>query len=606
MTNFRFGRNIKPQDRKPVAWYHPLVLLRTASDVLSSLNQFRNHDERESFALPMTVIDRSQCDGEDFWFDFIADTGDGGNATYAVARTALSDSVDTDDGQTLWRGELLLFGGDLAYPSASALEYRYRFVEMFEAALPGDNANGQTQSLVRGKPLTVAALPQNHDWMDSASTFGRYFIRNKQARQFLGADIAQKQSYFCVRLPQGWWVLGLDFAMTGDIDRDQFEQFAALLSLPGLPGLPGLPTTEDGLAGSFHIQPHDRVVLIYPVPVWTTAVADGVYPGGGLRYQRLEGLLGTRIALRLSGDLHHYMRWTSERDGQLVICGTGGAFSHPTHTRITTAPIVVQNIVNTDAIPAAPGGMVRIGLDDGQGAGRPFERVKGAEFPPMATSRKLALGNLIALFSGGDTIWEGNRWFAVMLGSLYCMGAFLNRLPLGAVLTLAMLGALCLALGWESLGEGSPKWPAWRCRLLTGTACLSHVLCHWLALGWLAQLFLALTGGMELLLGLGMFSAGALVGTLIFGTWLAAMSWFGWLTTNGYSALGLQDFKGLMRFKISPDGALHGYFIAIDKVPRQWDLGPNPQPVWEPADRPLKARVHDRFIINKPNTVNTP
>ncbi|MDP3190705.1 hypothetical protein [Rhodoferax sp.] len=113
MTDFRFGRNVRPNDRPAVCWYHPAVLLLAARDVLSSLNQFRNRDERENFPLPLTVIDRSQRSAElgDFWFDFIADTGDGGNATYAVAHTVLADQVVAEGGQVLPRGELLVLGG---------------------------------------------------------------------------------------------------------------------------------------------------------------------------------------------------------------------------------------------------------------------------------------------------------------------------------------------------------------------------------------------------------------------------------------------------------------------------------------------------------------
>ncbi|MDP2442997.1 hypothetical protein [Rhodoferax sp.] len=296
MTDFRFGRNVRPNDRPAVCWYHPAVLLLAARDVLSSLNQFRNRDERENFPLPLTVIDRSQRSAElgDFWFDFIADTGDGGNATYAVAHTVLADQVVAEGGQVLPRGELLVLGGDLAYPSASTLDYRYRFTELFEAALPDEASyNEAGTALVRGQPFTLAALPQNHDWMDSASTFGRYFLRSKNSSALLAAEIPQQQSYFCVRLPQGWWLLGLDFSLHDDIDRDQYEQFKSLASPQGLqPEVNGQPVTQ-------RIGPEDRVILLYPEPIWTTPVAAGVHPGGAKRYQLLEGLLQSRIAVRL-------------------------------------------------------------------------------------------------------------------------------------------------------------------------------------------------------------------------------------------------------------------------------------------------------------------
>jgi len=606
MTDFRFGRKVKPNERHAVCWYHPAVLLLAARDVLSSLNQFRNRDGRESLPLPLTVIDRSQRQTEegDFWFDFIADTGDGGNATYAVAHTALADQLVGDAGQTLPRGELLVLGGDLAYPSASSLEYRYRFTEMFEAALPDQAGyNEAGKALVRGQPFTLVALPQNHDWMDSASTFGRYFLRSKNSRTLLAAEIDQHQTYFCVRLPQGWWLLGLDFAMQGDIDRDQFEQFTALASSQGL------QTEVNGRPVIQRILPEDRVILLYPEPIWTTPVAAGVYPGGAKRYQLLEGVFKSRIALRLSGDLHHYMRWTSEQDGQLITCGTGGAFGHPTHTRLTTTPIVVRDVTNTSAIPASAAHIVQLGQDDGRAPeqSRPFSKVDGSEYPPVRTSRRLALGNITALFSSGGSFWQGNRWFAAVLGVLYLIGAGLNPLPFGAVLSCVLFACLCLPLGWEARLEVPPKWPDWSGPVLALGSGMVHVLCHVaaaLAIHAGLSLLLASTSqlhptGAALVFGLGMLLAGALSGALIFGAYLAGMSRLGFLTTNGYSALAVQDFKGFLRFQIRADGALHGHFIAIDQVPRAWDMNENQQPVWKPGDLSLNSRVHDQFVIRK-------
>lgn len=75
---------------------------------------------------------------DELWFDFIADTGDGGNSTYAVARLLAQPSLrvkvkvedlrassrtrssmggvvnPTHAAKKLPRGDLLLIGGDLA------------------------------------------------------------------------------------------------------------------------------------------------------------------------------------------------------------------------------------------------------------------------------------------------------------------------------------------------------------------------------------------------------------------------------------------------------------------------------------------------------------
>lgn len=54
---------------------------------------------------------------DDLWFDFMADTGDGGNSSYSVARLLAQPSLRVrlnNSKVTLPRGKLLLIGGDLA------------------------------------------------------------------------------------------------------------------------------------------------------------------------------------------------------------------------------------------------------------------------------------------------------------------------------------------------------------------------------------------------------------------------------------------------------------------------------------------------------------
>lgn len=70
------------------------------------------------------------ADRPELWLDFCADTGDGGDSTYAVARALAAPSVTVQvpargagasaQGKrlrTLPRGRVLLHGGDLAYPN---------------------------------------------------------------------------------------------------------------------------------------------------------------------------------------------------------------------------------------------------------------------------------------------------------------------------------------------------------------------------------------------------------------------------------------------------------------------------------------------------------
>lgn len=50
---------------------------------------------------------------DDLWFDFMADTGDGGNSTYSVARLLAQPFLKMGKLE-LPRGRLLIIGGDLA------------------------------------------------------------------------------------------------------------------------------------------------------------------------------------------------------------------------------------------------------------------------------------------------------------------------------------------------------------------------------------------------------------------------------------------------------------------------------------------------------------
>lgn len=54
------------------------------------------------------------ADKKDFWFDFMADTGDGGNSSYTVAKLLAQPSLEVDNSLSLPRGNVLLIGGDLA------------------------------------------------------------------------------------------------------------------------------------------------------------------------------------------------------------------------------------------------------------------------------------------------------------------------------------------------------------------------------------------------------------------------------------------------------------------------------------------------------------
>lgn len=647
-----FGTQEPPCHRRPVAWYSPPVLWQAGRELLQSASFQRNLDRRETFSpvlQPLDFSERRASQAEPFWFDFLSDTGDGGNATFTVAQALLQRELQVTCGAerlTLPEGELLILGGDLAYPTASPEEYQYRFIEPF--ALARDPASRFVRhdpdapaAAAEGPQKYIAGIPQNHDWFDSASTFCRYFV-NYDKGAVNGARTPQRQTWFAARLPQGFWVLGLDFALVGDIDRQQLEAFMALLN----------PGRDEG------IRQGDDVLLLYPEPYWTRPLGDGASAGYPKRYQRLEAAIeatGARIRLRLAGDLHHYARETlaldplTQRDSHLVTCGIGGAFAHPTHCQDVQAPKVLNREPEPHAVSPDLHQRVRAGRVDKPDLHLPrFEQQ--VLWPTAAASRQHAWANLWALFRIGfsrsplklgirrslEEIWNSNLGFALCLGLVYGLNAYVNSgvfqasfaqdgfapmatLPFGSAAVLWLkamvfspfaafinvgLLAGCVRIAWE--GPGSQAW-----RVISG---LLHGMAHgflifalyWLscvglqlagleALGvsqtmgqWLPGPWLATAAALATWVSVGLM--GVLAGGLLFGAYLALMCGaFAQLPNNAFGSLAIADYKGFLRFKLTEAG-LEVFLIGLDKVPQRPSFN-------DPL--PSGWRVVDHFDIKK-------
>ena len=331
-----------------VGWFDPGPLFATGISVIISTLFGRHSDYRLLEALAAGSSDETYDytrDGdtprEEMWLDYIADTGDGWNSTYALAywcsRPRLS--VPTSYGARFHtrQGEILIFGGDQVYPSASHRGYVERLVKPFETA-----RNYSPEPVP-----DVFAIPGNHDWYDSLVSFSRLFC---SGRWFQGWRTRQKRSYFALKLPHGVWVVGADVQLGSDIDALQIQYFKSV---------------------SARMSPGDRVIICTAEPHWVFASAyhamDPEYNENNLRYfEKVLERNGATIVAFIAGDLHHYRRHANEHGVQKITAGGGGAFLHPTH--------------GAEAAPLAGG----FGL-------------KGA-YPPESTSRRLAWRNLLFPF----------------------------------------------------------------------------------------------------------------------------------------------------------------------------------------------------------------
>ncbi|KAK4276652.1 hypothetical protein QN277_014778 [Acacia crassicarpa] len=333
-------RQMQPNFLDMVPWYSGTSadLFKTVFDLLVSVTVFVGRFDMRMMQAAMSKVNDGDGQGDllydhfaekdDFWFDFMADTGDGGNSSYTIARLLAQPSIRLREGDsvlTLPRGDLLLIGGDLAYPNPSAFTYERRLFVPFEYALqppPWYKAeqiavnkpevpNGAALKQYSGPQCFV--IPGNHDWFDGLQTFMRYICH----KSWLGGwFMPQKKSYFALQLPKGWWIFGLDLALHGDIDVYQFKFFSELVQEK--------------------VQEDDSVIIITHEPNWIDDWYWNAESGKNVSHLICDYLRG-RCKLRMAGDLHNYMRHSHVKaDGpvlvhHLLVNGCGGAFLHPTH-----------------------------------------------------------------------------------------------------------------------------------------------------------------------------------------------------------------------------------------------------------------------------------
>ncbi len=297
-----------PRQLNMVAWYNPLQLCRTAVDVIISLIFGRHSDYRliEALGAPdIKIQDYSSVDTpKDYWIDYVADLGDGWNSTYSIAyhiaqpRLMLQDT----DGHThdTERGSILIFGGDEVYPVASRTQYKERLINPYTTALRETNEPHPD----------LYVVPGNHDWYDSLVAYKRLFCSK---RWFAGWRTQQERSYFALKLPYHWWLIGIDIQLESDIDDLQINFFKKVAA---------------------EMQENDKVILCSAEPEWIYAklygTADPEYNEKNLAFLE-QDLLQKNISIFLAGDLHHYERHEDPNGAQKIVAGGGGAFLHPTH-----------------------------------------------------------------------------------------------------------------------------------------------------------------------------------------------------------------------------------------------------------------------------------
>jgi len=355
-------------------WFEPTLLLKLLLNVIISKLFGQYADRRLTHAaLDKQTVEESRNttdlrkdigqDADEVWIDYVADLGDGFDATYAIAYALAQPSLTLSNlRQTLPRAHVLVMGGDEVYPTATREEYIARLRRPYEFAWPKDDAE-------RPRPLLV--LPGNHDWYDGLVVFLALFCRTKSTRIGNWAT-RQRRSYFSARIADNWYIWGIDIALVRDMDQPQADYFVdAANNMP------------DGA----------NIILCSAEPGWYEAEKEGdSFRTLGYASQIAEKAdKHLRIPLVLSGDSHHYARYEGA-NSQFITSGGGGAFVHGT--------LELKNSISTDWLKE-----------------RNATLSLQAEYPSKQESRKLLREH--------SRFFQNNPGFSYVLGSFYAMCCFL-------------------------------------------------------------------------------------------------------------------------------------------------------------------------------------
>jgi len=298
-----------PRFAKMTSWFNPILLIKLLKPVILS-GVFGQYADRrlimaaldtatgdEHFARAVAL--KEELPSDELWLDYVSDTGDGFDSTYAIAHLLAQSELKIGE-HTLKRGQVLTLGGDQVYPTANRYDYMLRFVKPFQFALPESKAE---------KNIPLFALPGNHDWYDGLVMFLAMFAREIPIP--IGRwETRQLRSYFAAQLTEDIWLWGIDIALVHDMDQPQNDYFVSIAS---------------------KMKEGSSIILCSAEPGWYEGETEGgAYETlGYIAY--LANTVGKKlkIPLILSGDSHHYARYET-KETQFITSGGGGAFSHGT------------------------------------------------------------------------------------------------------------------------------------------------------------------------------------------------------------------------------------------------------------------------------------
>ena len=479
--------------------------------------------------------------GGEVWVDFVADTGDDVSVSEAVARMVFAPYEILDDGKELIlpRGDVLVLGGDLAYPVATVGEVTRRLVDPWNRVL---------EKVDDGKPRALLAIPGNHDWYDGLDGFAR-LCRPPLAFEEKSADpLHPKAHNDNLHHVLAWaeaFATGEAVKKPGSVALKGYTpvQRVSYFRFPLAEGLElwgvdrQLRSVDPRQSAFFRVETgHAARIVILPDP----ARAWGEVQINGVKSLESVGVdPKTEKTFVLSGDIHHYER-SREGESIHVVAGGGGAFLH--------------------------GGRVS------PEAHSPGHYLREAEFPGLHASRGLlwqlpwhvATGKSGLLISGVFAIFDALALWGHLHGFAF---------PIALALGISVAIGSALLVGWRNHRIRRVVPFALATAIVIGEMpiAIGVFVEHWEKI-YFGRTDLAKIVGVTLATLVATFFSGA-----AFGGMLALIARFGLNHAQPYAALGLPGYKCFLRLRITrgEDGAAIVDAFAIGEVD---PLGKNSAP----------------------------
>ncbi|MGI8815286.1 MAG: hypothetical protein ACR2G2_08400 [Pseudonocardia sp.] len=569
---------------RAVQWLDIAQLIRTATEVNRATSFAMYADRREQMAnrprefyeFPGSGVEPASGD---FWLDYVSDTGDGFDATFATARCVSGGATvaqsrtwlgrmgpEVDFGNRPQRADLLVLGGDEVYPVASPSQYEVRLKSVFRRAAWLDGVDTRPP---------VLALPGNHDWYDGLAAFRRVFCQSGLRREpsagrtpvpevrddVGGWGALQSRSYFAVKLTPKWWLWAVDSQLDAPIDTAQMEYFKQ--------------------AADYLVRDGAKLILCTATPCWQLeAEGSKTYwaPDDSPLFTLLwfiDRTLGSThrqlLRLVLTGDQHYYARHTPVGGApvapELITAGGGGAYLSSTHHLKPVLKFDLTPWTRTrNPADTSPGDSVslRYRLDKRYPSGLQ-SRVLGAVKLPAALLGNgaklpalLALMNLL-LFPVLPT--EPPAWNAIVPWLLHGHGLF--------TAWLGVAGLIALLYAYQGAGQRTKR--KWRRRLFTVPLWVMQLAVQGFVTYVVRMQYLAFddrrTWWAEAAFTAGTFVVLAVLSMAAFLTYLwVADVVLGCHTLEAFSGLRISGFKNHLRIRLTDDEA-HIWVVGFDRAP---------------------------------------